>query len=172
MHLPPVRTGRARNRTRESGRQAVPRRVVLAAVLAVAVAGLPARAVDPGELVIETPAGSQSFTVELAATPGERSRGLMFRRSMRPDHGMLFDFETPQPVAFWMKNTPLPLDMLFIDGTGVVVQIEADTVPYSEDPIPSQQPIRAVLEVNAGTAKRLGIEPGAKVRHPIFHGQE
>ena len=61
----------------------------------------------------------------------------MFRRSMRPDHGMLFDFQTPQPVAFWMKNTPLPLDMLFIDATGTIVQIAADTVPFSETPVPS-----------------------------------
>ena len=75
---------------------------------------------------------------------------------------MLFDFQTPQPVAFWMKNTPLPLDMLFIDATGTVVRIAADTVPFSETPVPSEQPIRAVLEVNAGTAERLGIEPGAK----------
>ena len=127
-----------------------------------------ALALDPGEVVIETPAGSHRFTIELAATPGERARGLMFRRSMRLDHGMLFDFQTPQPVAFWMKNTPLPLDMLFIDATGTVVRIAADTVPFSETPVPSEQPIRAVLEVNAGVAKRLGITPGAKVVHPIF----
>ena len=69
-----------------------------------------------------------------------------------------------------MKNTPLPLDMLFIDEMGVIVQIAADTVPYSETPIPSEQPIRAVLELNAGTAKRLGIATGAKIRHPIFAG--
>lgn len=127
-----------------------------------------ARALDPGELVIETPAGPHHFTIELAATPGERSRGLMFRQHMQPDHGMLFDFQTEQPVAFWMKNTPLPLDMLFIDGKGVVLQIAADTEPYSETPIPSEQPIRAVLELNAGTAHKLGIAPGAKVEHPIF----
>ena len=127
-----------------------------------------ARALDPGELVIETPGGAHHFTIELAATPGERARGLMYRQSMRPDHGMLFDFQTEQPVAFWMKNTPLPLDMLFIDGTGVVLQIAADAEPFSETPIPSEQPIRAVLELNAGTAARFGIEPGARVRHPIF----
>ena len=92
----------------------------------------------------------------------------MFRESMPADHGMLFDFKTDQPVAFWMKNTPLPLDMLFIDGKGTVVRIAADTVPFSEAPVSSGQPIRAVLEVNAGTAARLGIAPGAKVRHPIF----
>ena len=80
---------------------------------------------------------------------------------------MLFDFQTEQPVAFWMKNTPLPLDMLFIDAGGSL-QIAADTEPFSETPIPSRGPIRAVLELNAGTAARFGIEPGAGVRHPIF----
>ena len=128
----------------------------------------PALALDPGELVIDAASGQHRFTIELASTDGERARGLMFRRAMQPDHGMLFDFQKPQPVAFWMKNTPLPLDMLFIDEAGIVVQIAADTVPYSETPIPSEEPIRAVLEVNAGTAKRLGITAGAKVRHPIF----
>jgi uncharacterized membrane protein (UPF0127 family) len=118
--------------------------------------------------VIETPGGARHFTIELASTPAERARGLMYRQNMRPDHGMLFDFQAPQPVAFWMKNTPLPLDMLFIDEAGTVVQVEADTAPYSERPIPSEQPIRAVLELNAGTAARFGIEPGARVRHPIF----
>lgn len=92
----------------------------------------------------------------------------MYRRGMQPDHGMLFDFEREQMVAFWMKNTPLPLDMLFIDDAGTVVQVSPDAVPYSEMPIPSAQPVRAVLELNAGTARRLGIAPGAKVEHPIF----
>ena len=128
----------------------------------------PTLALDAGELLIDGPGEQHRFTIELASTEGERARGLMFRRAMQPDHGMLFDFHRPQPVAFWMKNTPLPLDMLFIDGKGTVLQIAADTEPYSETPIPSQQPIRAVLEVNAGVAKRLGIAPGAIVHHPIF----
>ena len=148
----------------------IPRRLVLGLLAGLVMGSAPALALDPGELLIETPAGQHRFTVELAATPSERSRGLMFRRAMQPDHGMLFDFQAPQPVAFWMKNTPLPLDMLFIDEAGVIVQIAADTVPYSETPIPSEQPIRAVLELNAGTAKRLGITAGAKVRHAIFAG--
>ncbi len=127
-----------------------------------------AGALAPDELVITTPLGPRHFTVELASTPSERERGLMFRRAMQPDHGMLFDFHTEQMVAFWMKNTPLPLDMVFIDGSGTVVQVTPDAVPYSETPLPSAQPVRAVLELNAGTAKRLGIGPGAKVEHPIF----
>jgi uncharacterized membrane protein (UPF0127 family) len=168
MRVPPVPTAAARDRTRGPARQAVTRRLLLGVLVALPVTA--ALALDAGELVIETPVGSHRFTIELAATPGERARGLMFRRSMRPDHGMLFDFQTPQPVAFWMKNTPLPLDMLFIDATGTIVRIAADTVPFSETPVPSEQPIRAVLEVNAGTAERLGIELGAKLRHPIFGG--
>ncbi len=148
----------------------MPRRLLLGILLALPMSA--AIALDPGELVVETPQAAHRFTIELAATPGERSRGLMFRRSMRPDHGMLFDFQTPQPVAFWMKNTPLPLDMLFIDATGTIVQIAADTVPFSETPVPSKQPIRAVLEVNAGVAEKLGITPGAKVLHPIFTNAE
>ena len=125
-------------------------------------------ALDPGSVLIDTPGGQHRFTIELADTPGERARGLMYRRNMRPDHGMLFDFQVEQPVAFWMKNTPLPLDMLFIDATGTVVQIAADTVPFSETPVPSERPVQAVLELNAGTSRALGIAPGAVVRHPIF----
>ena len=129
-------------------------------------------ALAPGELVIESRPAAHRFTIELAATPDERARGLMYRQSMPADHGMLFDFQTPQPVGFWMKNTPLPLDMLFIDAAGAIVQIAADATPNSETPIISQEPIRAVLELNAGTSARLGITPGAKVRHPIFGGTE
>ena len=103
------------------------------------------------ELVVETVAGRHRFTVELADTPAERSRGLMFRESMPADHGMLFDFQAEQPVAFWMKNTPLPLDMVFIDDAGTVVQVAADTTPYSEASIPSRQ---------AGPRR-----PGAQRRH-------
>ena len=147
----------------------LPRRLALVFLaVVVLLVPQPTLALDPGELVIDTSTGPHRFTIELASTPGERERGLMFRRAMQPDHGMLFDFQTPQPVAFWMKNTPLPLDMLFIDGQGTVVQISADATPFSETPIVCREPIRAVLELNAGTAAKLGIAPGARVRHPIF----
>jgi uncharacterized membrane protein (UPF0127 family) len=159
-----------RDRTLPSTRQGVSRRGLLlaAACLALAAPSIRLAALAADELTIETATGAQRFTIELVDTPESRARGLMFRRSMLPDHGMLFDFKTEQPVAFWMKNTPLPLDMLFIDGQGVIVQIAADTTPFSEAAIPSRQPIRAVLEVNAGTAERLEIAVGDRVRHPIF----
>ena len=170
MQLTPVPAGAETDRTSGGARQAVGRRGVLALLLAASLPFGAARALDPGQLVIETPTGQHRFTIELADTPEKRSRGLMYRRSMQPNHGMLFDFQEEQPVAFWMKNTPLPLDMLFIDSTGTVLQIAADTVPFSETPVPSEQPVQAVLELNAGTARKLGIEPGARVRHPIFGG--
>lgn len=124
---------------------------------------------DTASLVIQTRDGArQRFEVEVARTPEEHEHGLMFRDSMAADHGMLFDFGDPQPVAFWMKNTKLPLDMLFIGADGRVAGISIDAVPYSEEPIPSPGPVRAVLEVNAGTARRLGIRPGDKVSGSIF----
>lgn len=153
------------------GRQDVTRRRLLRAATLLAATGLPAApaaAFARSELTIATAIGRHRFTVELAQTPAERARGLMFRERMPADHGMLFDFVTEQLVSFWMKNTPLPLDMLFIDAQGVVVEIVADTVPFSEMPISSRRPVRAVLELNAGTAARLGIAPGARVLHPLF----
>ncbi|MEK0081805.1 DUF192 domain-containing protein [Benzoatithermus flavus] len=168
MVEPPV----LRDGTPPPRRQAMTRRQALAAGCGLAAAAAAwaaaASAETAGELFIETAKGPRRFTVELADTPETRAKGLMFRESMPVDHGMLFDFGTEQPVAFWMRNTPLPLDMLFIDAHGVVVGIARDTTPYSEEPIPSGRPVRAVLEVNAGTAERLGIVPGARVRHPIF----
>jgi uncharacterized membrane protein (UPF0127 family) len=164
--------GRGSDGTPAAGRQVVTRRRLLrAAALLLAAAGLPtmpAAAFAQGELTIATGTGRHRFTVELAQTSAERARGLMFRERMPADHGMLFDFVTERPVSFWMKNTPLPLDMLFIDAQGVVVRIVADAVPFSEVPIPSGRPVRAVLELNAGTAARLGIVPGARVLHPLF----
>jgi hypothetical protein len=87
---------------------------------------------------------------------------------MAADHGMLFDFETPQPVVMWMRNTPLPLDMLFIDADGRIAGVAADTTPFSEAMIPSPRPVRFVLEVNAGTARRLGIAAGDRAVHRVF----
>ena len=103
-----------------------------------------------------------------ALTDAERSRGLMFREKLGPYEGMLFDFYQEAPVSFWMKNTLIPLDMVFIAGDGTVRHIHANAKPLSTDTIPSEYPVRAVLEINGGSARLLGIKPGDKVKHPIF----
>jgi uncharacterized protein len=127
-------------------------------------AGAPAGAFEPGSLVIETKGGQKHrFEIEIATTPEDIEHGLMFRDAMAPDHGMLFDYGEVQPVAFWMKNTKLPLDMLFIAEDGRIVGITPHAVPYCEALIPSPRPVRAVLELNAGTAERLGVAAGDKV---------
>jgi uncharacterized membrane protein (UPF0127 family) len=95
----------------------------------------------------------------------------MFRRHMPEGQGMLFDFQREQPTSFWMKNTYIPLDMIFIRGDGRILRIAENTVPLSEALVTSGGPVRAVLEVNAGTARKLGIAPGDRVAHPIFSGR-
>lgn len=120
------------------------------------------------DLTIATAHGPVHFTVELANTDESRRRGLMFRKHMAADHGMLFDFSRPGYQAFWMKNTILPLDMIFIRGDGTISSIAADTKPYSLAPVRSQERVQAVLEINGGRAAALGIMPGQRVRHSIF----
>ena len=120
------------------------------------------------ELTIVTAAGPRKFTIELATTPAQMEQGLMFRQSLAPESGMLFDFKTPSMASMWMKNTFIPLDMLFIDAQGRIVNIAERTVPGSLDPVGAAAPARAVLELNGGTAARLGIRPGDRVLFPIF----
>jgi uncharacterized protein len=120
------------------------------------------------ELVIITGKGRTPLEVEVAETDAERSKGLMFRSSMPQNHGMLFDFGAPRPVAMWMKNTKIPLDMIFADAQGRVIAIREDTVPFSTETIEVDDPVKAVLEVNAGTAKRLGLKVGNRLVHRIF----
>ena len=119
-------------------------------------------------LVVVTGGREIKFDVELALNDAERSRGLMFREKLGPYDGMLFDFYQDAPVSFWMKNTLIPLDMLFIASDGTIKHIHSNATPLSTDSIPSQFPVRAVLEINGGSARLLGIKPGDKVRHPIF----
>src|SRR5262245_23566585 len=119
-------------------------------------------------LVIDTGARQIKFDVELALNDVERARGLMFREKLGPYEGMLFDFYREAPVGFWMKNTLIPLDMVFIAGDGTIRHIHANAKPHSTDTIPSEYPVRAVLEINGGSARLLGIKPGDKVKHPIF----
>ncbi|MGF1593022.1 MAG: DUF192 domain-containing protein [Kiloniellaceae bacterium] len=151
------------------------KRLAFLVALLLAAAGAPVAAqnslssFETGALSIETAAGAtHDFTVEIAATADQRAQGLMFRDRMAADAGMLFLFEGAQVRAMWMKNTLIPLDMLFIDGEGKIVRIEERTVPHSERAISSGGPVTAVLELNAGTASRLVIKPGDRVRHPAF----
>ena len=119
-------------------------------------------------LTIVTAYGPQKFTVELAATPAQMEQGLMFRRSLAPDAGMLFDYQAPSMAMMWMKNTLIPLDMLFVDAEGRIVNIHERAVPGSLATINAAAPVRAVIELNGGTAARLGIRPGDRVMFPIF----
>ena len=123
----------------------------------------------PNTLAIVTVDGqSHPFEVEIARSDEERELGLMNRRTMPADHGMLFEFETEKTIYMWMKGTLIPLDMVFIDHRGVITGIAERAVPLSEIVIASPGPVKAVLELNGGTAERLGISVGDKVRHPFF----
>ncbi len=108
------------------------------------------------------------FTIELANTPATRAQGLMYRRSMPEDHGMLFDFGRVEMVTMWMRNTYIPLDMLFIRPDGTIARIARNTEPLSERQISSGEPVLGVLEINAGLSNRLGIDVGDRVEHGMF----
>ena len=116
-----------------------------------------------GTVVVETSKGTFRFNVERAETPNDRSRGLMHRRSMPQDHGMLFSWDTDQNIAMWMANTILALDMVFIKSDGRVHRVHENAVPFSRENIEAGAPIRRVLELNAGVAEKIGIKPGDKV---------
>ena len=138
------------------------RRLILAAPFALAAGG--AFAQNNGDiqfqrssLLIETGGRQLKFDVELALNDSERARGLMFREKLGPYDGMLFDFFQEAPVSFWMKNTVIPLDMIFIRGDGTIARIASDTIPYSLEPVDSGEPVAAVLELAGGKAAALGI---------------
>ena len=116
-------------------------------------------------LSIHSATGNHRFTVEVAATLDQQERGLMFRRSLAGDHGMIFPYDPAQLVGFWMKNTLIPLDMVFIRANGTIARI-ATAVPLSLDTVPSGEPIAAVLEIRGGRAAELGIRVGDKVDWP------
>ncbi len=115
-------------------------------------------------LKVITHRGPVTFHAMVARTDAEREIGLMFRREMAPDQGMIFEFPDAAPRAFWMRNTILPLDILFIDASGRILNIAAQARPYDETPLPSVGPAQSVLEINGGLAARLGIQPGDRVR--------
>lgn len=147
--------------------------LALAAVSGHACAGGPSaehrfRAYPQAEVVVETAAARHAFRAWVADTDARRTQGLMFVRRLDPDRGMLFLFEGPQFAAFWMKDTPLSLDMLFIGADGRITNVGERTQPFSTAPVSSERPVVAVLEVAAGTAARLGIRPGDRVVHPRY----
>lgn len=142
--------------------------VALIAVAAAAAAIAPARAGGQDTVEIAGKTGVHAFSVEIADNEAERERGLMFRKQMAADHGMLFDFQHDQPVSFWMHNTYIPLDMIFIAADGRILRIAENARPMSDALIPSGAPVRAVLELNGGTAQSLGIAAGDRVGGSIF----
>lgn len=124
---------------------------------------------DPLEaLTVTTASGEHRFMVEIADDEAERQRGLMGREPLPDDRGMLFQFPDVAERSFWMRNTPSPLDIIYIDPRGRIVSIARNTTPYSDDPIPSNGPASGVLELRAGRADEIGARPGDKVTHPFF----
>jgi uncharacterized protein len=146
-------------------------RAVIAALLCFGVGlGAQARAevLEKQPLTFVTATGKLRITVEVADSESERSTGLMFRRSLGDDEGMIFIYPRDEPISMWMKNTYISLDMIFVRGDGTIHRIASDTEPFSEQTVSSGGDARAVIEMKAGSAKRLGLKPGDKVEHPAF----
>lgn len=144
--------------------------IALASVLCV-FTGLDVRAASIQPLEIVTKTGVQVFSVEMATTEEEKTTGLMYRKELADGKGMLFDFSPEQEVSMWMKNTYIPLDMIFIRADGRILRIAENTEPLSTKIIPSRGLAKGVLEVIAGTAQKYGIAPGDHVAHPLFNGR-
>jgi uncharacterized membrane protein (UPF0127 family) len=116
-------------------------------------------------LTIRSATGTHLFTVQVALTPEQQEHGLMFYRSLGVDQGMIFPYDPPQDVSFWMKNTLIPLDMIFIRADGTIARI-ATAKPLDETPVPAGEPVAAVLELRGGRAAELGIREGDTVEWP------
>ncbi|WP_424432652.1 DUF192 domain-containing protein [Planktotalea sp.] len=139
-------------------------------LLGIVPTGMFAQPCSDGNVLVKGSFGEARFTVELADEPAERSQGLMHREVMAASAGMLFVFEKPQPVAFWMKNTLIPLDMVFADRTGKILRIHENAIPHDETPIPGGDAVYAVLEINAGLTEKFGFRVGDALQHPAFSG--
>jgi uncharacterized membrane protein (UPF0127 family) len=139
------------------------------AVLVILCANPPARAASVQPLEIVTKSGVQVFSVEMATTEEEKTTGLMYRKELPDGKGMLFDFSPEQQISMWMKNTYIPLDMIFIRADGRILRIAENTEPLSTKIISSGGLAKGVLEVIAGTAQKYGIQPGDRVAHPLFN---
>ena len=144
--------------------------VTLSLTLSAHAAGItgPQPILPTAPLVIDTAKGPVRFTAEMATTWPQQEQGLMFRKSLAPNAGMLFDFGQERDTSFWMKNTLIPLDMLFIKANGTVARVAANAKPLSEESIPSYEPVRAVLEIAGVRAAQLGLRPGGKVHAAVF----
>lgn len=145
-------------------------RLLLVLVLALPAAASAGQAMEP--LSIVTTGGTFNFRVEIADTDASRARGLMYRKSLPGDQGMLFAFNEVAMQSFWMKNTLIPLDILFVERSGRIAKIHANARPHVLAPIGSGRPVWAVLELNGGLTALLGIRAGDRVRHRIFEVTE
>ena len=150
------------------------RRMAMTAVLALAAACQPSGSaavalerspagLEQAPLTITSGGQAHNFTVEVARTPEEQQQGLMFRESLAPDRGMIFPYDPPQAASFWMKNTLIPLDMVFVRADGTIARIEENTAPLSLEPVAAGEPVGAVLEIAGGRSAELGIHAGDRV---------
>lgn len=144
---------------------------LVTAALVIALLNAAASAASLQTLEIVTKSGVQVFSVEMATTEQEKETGLMYRKELADGKGMLFDFSPEQQISMWMKNTFIPLDMIFIRADGRILRIAENTEPHSTKIISSGGLAKGVLEVIAGTAKKYGIAPGDRVAHPLFNGR-
>jgi uncharacterized membrane protein (UPF0127 family) len=140
------------------------------AIAALLIAGLvhPAKGMRRDTLKLVTSQGVREISVEVTESPQEKATGLMFRTALADNAGMLFSYDTPQEITMWMRNTYIPLDMVFIRADGRVQRIEAWTVPLSEDIVASHGDVTACLELAGGAAERLGLKVGDHVQYPLF----
>jgi len=142
-------------------------RTFAAASVAIALAmPLAACSADESKLSIQSATGEHVFTVEVVDTPESRAQGLMYRQELADDAGMLFDFKEQRPVSFWMRNTFIPLDMIFIEADGTVLNVHVNARPHDTTSIPSAGPVQYVLEIPGGRSVELGIAAGDQVSHP------
>ena len=143
-------------------------RLILACALLLASAVALAAELPRDVVLVETSSSQYRFEVEIADNEDERAEGLMYRQAMADNAGMLFLYPSARPVEFWMKNTVLSLDIVFVRADGTIARIAANTTPMSEDLIPSGEPVLAVLEVKAGIMRELGINPGDRLRNAKY----
>lgn len=131
--------------------------------------GEPQAGLPQDRLTIHTAAGPVPLRLQIAADDATRQKGLMFVRRMGPDEGMIFDFHAPRPIAFWMHNTYIPLDLLFVRADGRILSIARNARPCNDAEIPSGGPVRTVIELNAGAADRLGVREGDRVTSQVIY---